>query len=136
MKYWWRIFGNVLGVPGAQLRINEHLPLGVLHPFCPEWSVLRKAKTLFPCVLHICFTVPPLSRRPSCSFPGPLQLFSCWETKALPSPSVPCLTGKGSKLGLPPTADSPSCPYACPFEPSHSAESPDDGACFSGRFSH
>lgn len=70
------------------------------------------------------------------SFPGPRQLFSCWETKALPSPSVPCLTGKGSKLGLPPTADSPSCPYACPFEPSHSTESPDDGACFSGRFSH
>ena len=64
MKYWWRIFDNMLGVPGTQLRMNEHLPLGVLHPFCPEWAVLRKAKTLFPCVLHIHFTVPPLSRRP------------------------------------------------------------------------
>lgn len=64
MKYWWRIFDNVLGVPGTQLRMNEHLPLGGLHSFCPEWVVLRKARTLFPCVLHIRFTVPPLSRRP------------------------------------------------------------------------
>ena len=65
MKYWWRIFDNVPGVPSTQLRVNEHLRLGGLHHFCPERAVLRKARTLFLCVLHIHFIVPPLSRRPT-----------------------------------------------------------------------
>lgn len=55
----------------AQLRMNEHLPLGV-QTLLPRVGAAQKARTLFSCVLHIHFTVPPLSRRPKCPLPSPL----------------------------------------------------------------
>lgn len=44
MKYWWRIFDNVLGVPGTQLRMNEHLPLGGSALFLPRVGGAQKSQ--------------------------------------------------------------------------------------------
>ena len=57
MKYWWRIFDNVQNVPGTKLKLNEHVPVGVCAPVCPDWGLGAQKSQDFA---SLCSSYPPL----------------------------------------------------------------------------